>query len=228
MSIDTGASTSVEAALDTRVTVRAFLDRAVPDTLLREIFDKARRTASGGNIQPWNVHVLTGRKLRAFVDDGLSRDVREESRDVTIPHYPANLWEPKDSWRKKVANQLYSAMGIDREDKQARREAMKRNVAFFDAPVGIIITGDRRYDVPQYMDIGIYIQSLMLLARAKRLHTASQGWWRMYPNLARDHLDFPETEEVLVGMAMGYADPDAPQNQFRTDRAELSQLIRFY
>ncbi len=228
MTLITTKSATVEEALETRITARAFLDRPVPDTLLRKIFEQARRAPSGGNIQPWNIHVLTGDKLRTFVKEGLLRDPADEAREVKIPHYPEPLWEPKRSWRSAVGKQMYTKLGIGRDDIEAREDAARQNVAFFGAPVGIIITGDERYDVPQYIDIGIYLQTVMLLARSNGLHTAPQGWWRMYPKLIRDHLEFEDTEYPVVGMSLGWADPDAPVNSMYTQRAPMDELVTFY
>ena len=228
MPFTTEPSASVADALESRISARAFLNKPVPRELLDELFNRARRAPSGGNLQPWNVHVLTGEKLKKFVADGLSRNPVEDGADVTIAHYPSPLWEPKRTWRWEVGERMYALMGIARDDKEGRLLAMMRNVEFFGAPVGIIITADTRYDIPQYLDIGIYLQTLMLLARQLGLHTAPQGWWRQYPKLARDHLDYPETEYPVVGMSLGFADPDAPVNALYTDRAEMGDLVHFY
>jgi len=99
---------------------------------------------------------------------------------------------------------------------------------FFEAPVGIIITGDKRLDMPQHMDIGIFIQSLMLLAREAGLHTAPQGWWRNWSSVCHKHLDIAETDEVLVGMSLGYGDPAANVNNLYADRASLDEITTFY
>ena len=123
---------------------------------------------------------------------------------------------------------MYGLVGIPRDDKPARMRWLANNVNFFGAPVGIIITGNQKLGMPQHLDIGIYCQTLMLLAREAGLHTAPQGWWRIWPDSARQHLDFPEDEEVLVGMSMGYGDPEAEVNNLWADRAELDELVHFY
>ena len=105
---------------------------------------------------------------------------------------------------------------------------LAQNGKFFEAPVGIIITGDKRLEQPQYMDIGIFLQSIMLLAREEGLHTAPQGWWRNWSSVSHDLLDIPEEEEVLVGMSLGYGNPDHKVNDLYADRATLDEVTKFY
>lgn len=228
MTLDITASTSVSDALETRITVRDFHDKPVETEILHKIFDQARRTASGGNLQPWNVHVMTGAPLKTFVDDCLEKAMAGKLEKQTFQAYPSPLWEPQRSWRYKLGEDMYALLGIAKDDKPARMKQLLNNIRFFGAPVGIIITGNMKLEMPQYLDVGIYLQSLMLLAREHGLHTAPQGWWRAWPDTAREHLDFPDDEHVLVGMGLGYGNPDAPVNDLRADRAELDELVTFY
>ena len=228
MALKTDKSSSVTDALMSRITVRDFLDKPVAPDLLHSLFDTARRTPSGGNLQPWRVHVLTGSKLDAFREDCLGKLMKGQMEEMTFTPYPSPLWEPQRTWRYKLGEDMYGTMGIPREDKAARMMWLANNVKFFGAPVGIIITGNKALEMPQYLDVGIYLQTLMLLAREAGLHTAPQGWWRSWPDTARKHLDFPEDEHVLVGMSLGYGNPDAPVNSLWADRAELDELVHFY
>lgn len=221
-------SVSVTDAMMSRITVRGFLDKTVPDDVLKGLFDVARRTPSGGNLQPWRVHVMTGEKLNGFRDECFGKLMKGDMEEMTFTPYPSPLWEPQRTWRYKLGEDMYGILGIPREDKAKRMMWLANNVKFFGAPVGIIITGNKGLEMPQYLDVGIYLQSLMLLAREAGLHTAPQGWWRSWPDTARKHLDFPNDEHVLVGMAMGYADPDADINKLWADRAELDELVHFY
>ena len=123
---------------------------------------------------------------------------------------------------------MYGLIGIPRENKMGRLVWLAQNAKFFEAPVGIIITGHKKLDMPQYMDIGIYLQSLMLLAREEGLHTAPQGWWRNWTSVCHQMLDIPEEEEVLAGMSLGYGNPDAPVNNLYADRAGLDEVAKFY
>lgn len=228
MTIKTKKSKSVSKALKTRITTRAFLDRPVPPEILRKIFNKARQAPSGGNLQPWNVHVMTGKSLDAFRGEVIGKLMKGETEKDTYPAYPSPLWEPMRTWRYKLGEDMYGLLGIPKEDKQARLMQVGQNFNFFGAPVGILITIDKRMDAPQFMDIGIYLQTLMLLAREQGLHTAPQGAWRAFPDTVKKHTNHPDEQHILVGMSMGYADPDAPVNDLVSDRAELDELVHFY
>ena len=228
MALKTDNSGNVTDAMMTRITVRDFLDKAVPDDVLKNMFETARRAPSGGNLQPWRVHVMTGEVLAAFRNDCLEKLMKGEQETPTFPAYPSPLWEPQRSWRFKLGEDMYALLGIPREDKPARLRWLANNVRFFGAPVGIIVTGNVKLGMPQYMDVGIYLQSLMLLAREAGLHTAPQGWWRSWSETARAHLKFPDDEHVLVGMSLGYGNPDAAVNDLYADRAPLEELVTFY
>ena len=228
MTIKTKKSKSVSKAVKSRITARAFLDRPVPPEVLRKIFEKARRAPSGGNLQPWNVHVMTGKPLNAFRSEVIGKLMKGETEGDTFPPYPSPLWEPMRTWRYKLGEDMYKLLGIPKDDKPARMMQVGQNFNFFGAPVGILITGDKRLEVPQYYDIGIYLQTLMLLAREQGLHTAPQGAWRAFPESVKKHTEHPDEQHILVGMSMGYADPDAPVNDLVADRAELHELVKFY
>lgn len=228
MSLNTDKSESVTEALDTRITVRQFLDTPVPDDVLKGLLTAALRSPSGGNLQPWKIHVMTGGTLAKFTKDAVEITLAGKTEEPTHPAYPQPLWEPHRSWRYKLGEDMYAKLGIPRENKMGRLVWFAQNAKFFEAPVGIIITGDKRLNMPQHMDIGIYIQSLMLLAREAGLHTAPQGWWRNWTSVCHKYLDIPETDEVLVGMALGYGDPDANVNNLYADRAPLEDVTTFY
>jgi nitroreductase len=228
MSLNINKSDTVSEALDTRITVRQFLDTPVSDDLLRAVLSKAMRSPSGGNLQPWKLHVMTGETLENFKADAAKITLSGKVEEPTYPAYPSPLWEPQRSWRYKLGEDMYGLIGIPRENKMGRLVWLAQNAKFFEAPVGIIITGDKRLDMPQYMDIGILLQSIMLLAREAGLHTAPQGWWRNWTSVCHKYLDIPEEEEVLVGMAIGYGDPDAPVNNLYADRADLDEVSTFY
>lgn len=228
MTINTNKSASVSDAIITRITTRAFLDKPVPKEVLTELFETARRTASGGNLQPWNVHVLTGEPLNGFRNGIMGKLMEQEFEGETHTAYPSPLWEPMRSWRYKLGEDMYSLLDIPKDNKPARMMQVAKNFAFFGAPVGILIVGDKRLGMPQHLDIGIYVQSLMLLAREAGLHTAPQGSWRGWPDSVRAFTGHSEDQEILVGMSMGYADPDQPVNDLVSDRASLEELVTFY
>jgi len=228
MTINTDKSVTVSDAINTRITTRAFVDKPVPQDVLKTIFETARRTASGGNLQPWNAHVLTGEPLNKFRNDIMGKMMKQAFEQDTHKAYPSPLWEPMRSWRYKLGEDMYALLGIPKDDKPARMMQVAKNFAFFGAPVGILIVGDKRLGMPQHLDIGIYVQSLMLLAREHGLHTAPQGAWRAWPETIRSFTGHSEDQEILVGMSMGYADPDQPVNDLISDRAALEELVTFY
>lgn len=228
MTLNIDKTPNVSEALKTRITVRDFLDKDVPAQTLRQIFDQARRAPSGGNLQPWRAHVMTGDTLARFTQQAYDETLSGKNEEPTHPAYPSPLWEPQRSWRYKLGEDMYANLGIERENKMGRLEWLANNSRFFGAKVGIIITGNVKLNAPQYLDIGIYLQTLMLLAREHGLHTAPQGWWRHRSSVCAAHLDIAEDEEVIVGMGIGYGNPQAPVNNLYADRAELDQLVHFY
>ena len=228
MSLNTDKSPTVTDALNTRITVRQFLDKPVPDDVLKGLLTQALRSPSGGNLQPWKIHVMTGETLANFKKDATEITLAGKTEEPTHPAYPQPLWEPMRSWRFKLGEDMYALLGIPRENKMGRLVWFAQNAKFFEAPVGIIITGDKRLGAPQHMDIGIFIQSLMLLAREAGLHTAPQGWWRNWTSVCHKYLDIPDTDEVMVGMAIGFGDPDANINNLYADRASLDEVTTFY
>jgi len=228
MEFHTDKAESVTEALNTRITVRQFLDKPVPQDILQRILTTSLRSPSGGNLQPWKLHVMTGDTLQAFKDKAAQITLSGKLEDPTHPAYPSPLWEPQRSWRYKLGEDMYAKLGIARENKIGRMVWLAQNAKFFEAPVGIIITGHKKLDMPQYLDIGIYLQSLMLLAREAGLHTAPQGWWRNWSSVCHEFLDIPEDEEVLVGCSLGYGDPEAAVNSLYADRAPLDAFAKFY
>lgn len=228
MTLTTEPTPTVSEALETRITVRDFLDRPVPEETLTTILETALRSPSGGNLQPWNIHAMRGDTLQRFTTLATERTLAGQTEEPTFRAYPSPLWEPQRSWRYKLGEDMYALLGIPRDDKPARLRWFAENARFFGAPVGLIITGDTRLEMPQHMDIGILLQSIMLLAREQGLHTAPQGWWRNWSSVSHEILDIAEGHHVMVGMGIGYGNPDAPVNSLYSDRAPLSEVARFY
>lgn len=228
MTLKITATPTVSEALKTRITVRDFLNKPVPEDVLQNILESALRSPSGGNLQPWNIHVMQGETLTRFTDLAMERTLRGDQEEPTYRAYPSPLWEPHRTWRYKLGEDMYALLGIPREDKMGRLRWFAENARFFGAPVGIIITGDTRMEMPQHMDIGILLQSIMLLARENGLHTAPQGWWRNWTSVCHEILDIEDGQHVFVGMALGYGNPDAPVNDLYSDRADLETVAKFY
>ena len=206
----------VTQALRQRRSVRAFLPDAPPAALVQTLLQEAAQAASGGNLQPWRVVALTGEPLRQV----LAAVATAPAEDApTNQSYPPSLWEPYRTRRFANAEAMYATVGLAREDKAGRLVHFGRNAAFFGAPVGVLICVDRRMGLPQWTDLGIYLQSLMLLAVQHGLASCPQGFWRRYRSVLAPVLQLPEPYEIACGLALGYEDTDAPINTLRTPRA---------
>lgn len=217
---------NVSDAVRTRHSVRAFLDRPVPEADLREILEIAARAPSGGNLQPRHVYVLTGPalgELKATVIDKLERGEREKG-DYVI--YPPKLWEPLRSRRREAGTLRYEALGVGRkENGEAILEEMNFN--FFGAPVGLFFCLDRRVGPPQWSDLGMYMQTLMLLAVERGLATCPQEIWSVWPQTVARITGMHDELLLFAGMSLGYEDTSAPMNSYRTTREPLESFATF-
>jgi nitroreductase len=205
---------------------RAYLDTPVPGALVRRLLDDARRAPSGGNLQPWWVYALTGEPLsllRAKVRAKVMADPRGDgSNEYDI--YPPGLGEPYRSRRYKAGEDRYATLGIARDDKPARLRQLAKNYDFFGAPVGLFFYVDRSMGAPQWSDVGMYMQTVMLLACDEGLATCAQEIWSLVPGTVGDFLGVPPNLMLFSGMALGYADEAHPVNALRTDRAALEEF----
>ncbi|HEV2363844.1 MAG TPA: nitroreductase [Caulobacteraceae bacterium] len=204
----------VSEAVAARISVRAFLDRPVAGALVRDILERAARAPSGGNLQPWRVFALAGGPLGAFKAKVAAG--RMEAPEYAV--YPPNLWEPFRTRRWECGEDLYGAIGIGRDERPKRLAQLARNGGFFGAPVGLFFCIDRNLGPPQWADLGMYMQTVMLLALERGLDTCPQEYWANYPKLVAEFLGLPAAEMVFSGMAMGYRDKDASINRWRTRR----------
>lgn len=215
----------VSAAIDSRISCRAFLDTPIPKQTLVAILEAARRAPSGGNLQPWLVHALTGAplaELLGIVRDKMRAQPRGEGSEY--PVYPPDLHEPYRSRRFKCGEDLYATIGIARENKLARLQQFARNYEFFGAPVALFFSLDRRMGVDQWADVGMFMQNIMLLAREHGLHTCAQEAWAIWHRTVGEFLQIPAGHMLFCGMALGYADESSPINSLRTDRAGLAEF----
>jgi nitroreductase len=220
---------NVSDAVASRMSCRAFLDTPVPGATVRSILEAARRTPSGGNVQPWLVYALAGQPLadlKAVVRIEVEKNpLGDGSHEYDI--YPPGLGEPYRSRRHKAGEDLYGTLGIPREDKPARLLQLARNYDFFGAPVGLFFYLDRGMGPPQWSDVGMYMQTVMLLAREHGLHTCAQEIWSRVPGTVAKFLDVPSNLLLFAGMALGHADPAHAVNTLRTDRAPLDEFSIF-
>jgi nitroreductase len=206
----------VSQAVERRRSARAFRADAIAVEVVRDILERAGRAPSGGNLQPWLVYALTGAPLQDLL--GLVREVGPDP-EPGYQIYPSNLWEPYRSRRFEAGEDLYATIPIQREDKAARLQQLARNREFFGAPVGIFIAIGRKMGPPQWADLGMYLQTVMLLAVERGLDTCPQEFWTSYARTVEGFLGLAEEHKLFCGLALGYSDEVAPINGLRTRRA---------
>jgi nitroreductase len=215
----------VTEAIAARRSVRGFLNTPVDPALVRDLAIKASRAATGGNLQPWHIAIVRGEplaRLKATMAEKLATGATETpAYDV----YPRDLAAPYRDRRYAVGEAMYAHLGIPRDDKPARREWFARNFEFFGAPAAYFCTVDRRMGPPQWSDLGMYLQNLMLLAVDAGLATCPQECWAMYPETVGRVLDMPEDRMLFCGMAIGYEDTSASANALRTERANEAEWL---
>jgi nitroreductase len=217
---------SVDAAIESRFSCRAFLrERAVPRPLLEEILAVASRAPSGTNTQPWRVYVLQGGKRDALVDkvctahDAIQADPALAAEYAEeYEYYPSKWVSPYIDRRRENGWSLYGLLGIAKGEKEKMHAQHQRNFRFFDAPVGLMFTVDRVLGRGSLMDYGMFLQNLMVAARARGLHTCPQAAWNGYARIILPHLGAGPDEMLVCGMSLGYADLQAPVNGFHTPR----------
>jgi nitroreductase len=226
------AAATVEQALLTRRSVRAFLPNPVPLAQVEHLLTLAARSASNSNCQPWQVHVLTGsakRRLTEALWDTLDREGRVREREY--PYQPAaDAWhEPFRTRRKAFGDSLYRrTLGLDAGDTAARMAHHRRNYDFFGAPVGMILTVSRHPLASGLVDAGLFLQAVMLAARQAGLDTCAQAsFLDLYPVLRR-HLRIADDQIVVCGLSLGYADRDHPLSHLRTARQPVAGFATFY
>jgi nitroreductase len=219
----------VRDAIATRYSCRAFLPTPVPVETVRDILCRAARAPSGGNLQPWLVHALAGERLEALKDQLRPRFEKELPRGEGAEYqvYPVHLKEPYYTRRARVGSQLYDSIGVPREDRPARYRQFSRNYLFYDAPVGLFVSTDRSMGPPQWSDLGGFIQSISLLARACGLHTCAQEAWTSWHKTVSAFLKLPPEHILFCGIALGHADEDAPINRWRSEREPVEAFATF-
>jgi nitroreductase len=225
--IATTASTTVSQAIETRRSTRAFLPDPVPDATVRELVATATRAASGGNLQPWRLYVLTGAARDRLVAAVAEKRKTKPLDGLEYDIYPRDLTRPYTTRRGRVAAQMYELVGIARDDTDARNAQMAKNFEFFGAPVGMILCIERQMGPPQFCDLGLFLGNLMLLARERGLHTCPQEAWSVWGQTIREVVGVLDDELVFCGVALGYADPRHPINDLRSDRAPLEDFASF-
>ncbi|MGP7796710.1 nitroreductase family protein [Sphingomonas sp. CLY1604] len=222
------AAMTLRDGIADRRSVRGFLPTPVATDTLRRIAIEAARAATGGNLQPWHVDIVTGsalERLKAIMADVIANGI------VEVPGYaiyPPALDGVYDQRRRAVGEALYGHLGIPREDKAARRAWFARNFALFGAPAAYFITVDRRMGPPQWADLGMYLQCLMLLALDEGLGTCAQEAWALYSVTVEGLLGTPPERMLFCGVAIGWEDKDDAANRTRSDRAPATEWLTIH
>ncbi|WP_304218720.1 nitroreductase [Phenylobacterium aquaticum] len=206
---------NVSEAVERRVSIRAFKPDTPPAAVVREILERADRAPSGGNLQPWRVYALAGAAL-AELKARVAANPFGEEPEYNV--YPPELWDPFRTRRFQNGEDLYATIPIPREDKPARLRQLARNGELFGAPVGLFFCLDRKLGPPQWSDVGMYMQTVMLLATERGLDTCAQEYWARYPKTVAETLNLPDDHMLFSGMALGWRDETAPINTLRSAR----------
>lgn len=217
---------NVAEAVSGRTSCRAFTHQPVAIETIERILQTAMRAPSGGNLQPWHVHVLAGermREFRALIGAKLLTQPSGETTEYNV--YPPQLKEPYRSRRFKCGEDLYATIGIARDNRMARLAQFAKNYDFFGAPLALFISVDRHMGAPQWSDVGMFLQSVMLLLHEQGLSSCAQEAWAAWPKTVGDFIALPSERMLFCGMAIGYRDSQAPINQLRTDRAPLAETV---
>ena len=222
---------SVDAAITSRMSARAFLPQAVPRSTLEHILQVASRAPSGTNTQPWKVYVLQGASRGTLVDkvcaahDALRADpsLAEQYREE-YDYYPEKWVSPYIDRRRENGWGLYGLLGIGKGDKDKMHLQHQRNFRFFDAPVGLMFTLDKVMGRGSLVDYGMFLQNIMVAARGQGLHTCPQAAWNGFAKIILPHIGAADNEMLVCGMALGFADPADPVNGFHTPRETVASF----
>ena len=217
-------SMNVVDAVNARLSVRQFLSTPVSDDQLRSLLADASRSPSGGNVQPWRIYVVNGESLTRM------REFLTTQPPVEAPEYdvyPKSITEPYRTNRFTIGEQMYATLGIAREDKPGRLRQFANNNDFFSAPAAMFCFIDRQMGPPQWSDLGMFLQTFMLLAVENGLATCAQEYWSSRHQAVSMFVGAPENEMLFCGMSIGYADTAAPINSLRAERMPVDEWARF-
>ena len=214
----------IKEAIEGRISVRAYQDKPVPKSIITEVLDTARWAPSGTNTQPWKVVVAQGQSKQAITNALLDAARNNVKPNPDYLYYPEEWVEPFKGRRFQCGMDLYQALDIKREDKEKRLEASLANYRFFGAPVSLFFFIDKVMNKGSWVDMGMFIQSVMLAARGHGLGSCPQASTSDYPDLVRDILDVSDQYSLICGLSLGYPDDDMPVNQYRTRREDVDSF----
>jgi len=215
-------------AIYERKSTRAYLDTPVSRQQIHAILDAARWAPSGANIQPWHVEVVTGITKKVIGDQIIAAKERGQEANPDYAYYPENWQEPYRSRRKQCGLALYEALNIQRGDIEKSKTVWCRNYRFFDAPVGLLFFINKALTPGSWLDMGMFIQNVMLVARESGLESCPQAAMAEYPTIIRDKLNVDSNYLLLCGMALGYPDRSHPINSYRLDRIPVDDFTRWH
>ena len=218
----------VSEAVASRRSIRQFLDKPVDPAVLRRVLEKAQNAPSGGNTQPWNAVMVTGEplaKLLAHVADTIPQGLAAYSAEY--PVYPAELEGRYAASRFGVGEVMYAALEIPREDKAGRMDVFRNNFRAFGAPVLMLVHTPRYMGLPQWSDIGMWLQTVLLLLREEGLDSCAQEAWAVYQKQIREVIHIPDDHIFFCGCAIGWGDREAAVNTFPVPRVEIDEAVRW-
>jgi nitroreductase len=214
----------VVEAVYKRMSVRQFTNEPVSDDVIRQLLTDASRAPSGGNVQPWRMYVVNGESLTRMREFLATKPPVEEPEYLI---YPEQLSEPYRTARFELGEQMYATLGIAREDKAGRRRQFANNNDFFSAPAAIFCYVDRQMNAPQWSDLGMFLQTFMLLAVDKGLGTCAQEYWSVRHGAVTEFVGAPENEMLFCGVALGHVDNSAPVNSLQSQRFSVDEFAKF-
>ena len=215
---------NVTEAVFSRTSIRSFLEDPVSNELLKTLLEKASRAASGGNLQPWKIFIVNNSAMKDFLE------FQEGWTEPEVPAYeiyPPKLKEPYRTSRFELGEQMYELLGIGREDKEARIAQVMENFKFFGAPCAFFCFIDRQMGPPQWSDLGMFLQTFMLLAKEAGLDTCAQEAWSMKHDSVSKFVKAEDSDILFCGMAIGYADETAAVNSLKSERRPLNEWAKF-
>lgn len=210
-----------------RKSIRAYLDKDVDRKMVEDILRLSSRAPSGANIQAWQVIVLHNEALKKLGQKLFDMSVAGIKEECEYQFYPRSWREPYLARRRKVGWDLYRSLGIARSERSKIERQQAKNFMFFGAPVGLIFTMDRDMELGSWLDLGCFIQTIALVARSFGLDSCIQAAFSEYHKTISDELQIPPERQVICGLALGYRDEKAPENNFPTERAPLEDFVRF-
>jgi nitroreductase len=214
----------VTEAVLSRSSIRSFLNNSVPNKLLKDLLKKSSRAASGGNLQPWKIFVINGSSMKSFLE------FQKNWIEPEIPAYdiyPSKLKEPYRTSRYELGEQMYQLLGIERGDQEARISQVMKNFKFFGAPCAFFCFVDRQMGPPQWSDLGMFLQTFMLLAKEAGLDTCAQEAWSMKHDSVSRFVQAEDSDILFCGMAIGYKDETAAVNLLKSERRPLKEWAKF-